>query len=111
MRPFCEAAAEVLAAVGTGKAVRAGAVGRRAEALARGVTRVWVLVPRKLSPVRLPQPRNGRGCAGLEPPPWCLGAGPSQASEPAAARALHKGSRRGCGGPGAPLTLRGLRGC
>lgn len=38
------------AAVGSGKAVRAGAVGRRAEALARGVTRVWVLVPRKLSP-------------------------------------------------------------
>ena len=47
---FCEAAVEVLAAVGSGKAVRAGAVGRRAEALARGVTRVWVLVPRKLSP-------------------------------------------------------------
>lgn len=90
-RPFCEAASEVLGCSGLREAVRAGAIGRWAEAFARGVTRVWVLVPRKLSPVRLPQPRNGRGCAGLEPPPWCPGAGPSQASEPAAASDLHKG--------------------
>lgn len=47
----------------------------------------------QLSPVRLPQPRNGRGCAGLEPPLSGLGRGlrrPPQASAPAAANAPHK---------------------
>lgn len=107
-RPFCEAASELFGCGGLREAVRAGAIGRGAEALARGVTRVWVLVPRKLSPVRLPQPRNGRGSSRLLGAP---GRGLPRPRSPRLRAPYTKGSLRGYGGPGVPLTLCGLRGC
>lgn len=57
----------------------------------------------QLSPVRLPQPRNGRGCAGLEPPLGGPGRGLRRPPSSPQRALRTKGSGHGCGDPGAPL--------
>ncbi|KAK2109909.1 hypothetical protein P7K49_009655, partial [Saguinus oedipus] len=76
-------------------AVRAGAVGRGAEALARGVIRGLGSGAAQLSLVRLPQSLNGRGCAGLVPPLGGLGRGLRRPSSPRQL-APHTKDLRGC---------------
>jgi hypothetical protein len=49
-------------------------------------------------PGKTPAAPERAGLCGARAAPWWPGAGPSEASEPAAARALHKESGQGCGG-------------
>lgn len=80
----------------------------------------------QFSPVRLPQAPELAGLCGARAAPWWPGAGPSEASEPAAAGAPHKRVGYDCWPPLAPLNpesipegcqrrgvcfLKGRRGC